>query len=136
MFPFRRTDVWPESTHNSLLRVDLSFAAQSRKKQMESIDAVYPPCEGQGIHREITGAKKYVLHFDKGQLPPVDGFWSLTMYDAGYFFVPNPLNRYTVSQRNKFAVNADGSVELYVQNESPARPRSRTGYRRPRTSSS
>ena len=39
-----------------------------------------------------------VLHFDKGQFPPVDGFWSLTMYDAAYFFVPNPLNRYTLSQ--------------------------------------
>ena len=41
------------------------------------------------------------MHFDKGQMPPVDGFWSLTMYDAEYFFVANPLNRYTVSARNK-----------------------------------
>ena len=42
------------------------------------------------------------MHFDKGQMPPVNGFWSLTMYDKDYFFVPNPLNRYTLSQRNKF----------------------------------
>jgi hypothetical protein len=84
-------------------------------------DAVYPTSEGPGAIEKYNGAKKYVLHFDKGQLPPVDGFWSLTMYDAGYFFVPNPLNRYTVSQRNKFIVNADGSVDLYVQNESPGK---------------
>jgi hypothetical protein len=59
------------------------------------------------------------MHFPKGQLPPVDGFWSLTMYDTSYFFVPNPINRYTVSQRNKLKPNADGSVDIYIQNESP-----------------
>ncbi len=84
-------------------------------------DAVYPTSEGPGLIEKYSGAKKYVLHFDKGQLPPVDGFWSLTMYDASYFFVPNPINRYTVSQRNKFALNADGSVDLYIQNESPGK---------------
>ena len=61
------------------------------------------------------------MHFDKGELPPVDGFWSLTMYDEHYFFVANPLNRYTVSARNKFKTNADGSVDLYVQHESPGK---------------
>ena len=50
------------------------------------------------------------MHFNKGEMPPFDGFWSLTMYDAAYFFVPNPINRYTVSQRNKFQVNKDDSV--------------------------
>jgi hypothetical protein len=84
-------------------------------------DAVYPTSEGPDIVQKYSGAKKYVLHFDKGQLPPVDGFWSLTMYDGSYFFVPNPINRYTVSQRNKFAANADGSVDLYIQNESPGK---------------
>ena len=62
-----------------------------------------------------------MIHFDKGHLPPVDGFWSLTMYDANYFFVPNAINRYTVSQRNKFKTNADGSVDLYIQNEPPSK---------------
>ena len=41
------------------------------------------------------------MHFAKGQMPPVNGFWSLTMYDAEYFFVDNPLNRYSLSSRNK-----------------------------------
>ena len=82
-------------------------------------DAVYPTSEGPDILQSYSGAKKYVMHFKKGELPPVNGFWSLTMYDAGYFFVANPLNRYTVSQRNKFNANPDGSVDLYIQHESP-----------------
>ena len=84
-------------------------------------DAVYPTSEGPDILTKYSGAHKYVMHFNKGELPPVDGFWSLTMYDANYFFVPNPINRYTVSQRNKLKANADGSVDLYIQNESPGK---------------
>jgi hypothetical protein len=49
----------------------------------------------------------------------VQGFWSLTMYDKDYFFVANPLDRYTVSQRNQLKANADGSVDLYIQHDSP-----------------
>jgi hypothetical protein len=82
-------------------------------------DAVYPTGSVDSAGRKLTGAEKYVIHFDKGQLPPVDGFWSLTMYDADYFFVANPLNRYTLSQRDKLTPNPDGSVDLYLQNESP-----------------
>ena len=63
------------------------------------------------------------MHFNKGQLPPVEGFWSLTMYNAKYFFVDNPLNRYTLSQRDKLKANADGSIDLYIQNESPGKDR-------------
>jgi hypothetical protein len=84
-------------------------------------DAVYPTSEGPDILKKYSGANKYVMHFNKGELPPVDGFWSLTMYDANYFFVPNPINRYTVSQRNKLKANPDGSVDIYVQNESPGK---------------
>lgn len=82
-------------------------------------DAVYPTSEGPDVLQTYSGAKKYVMHFKKGELPPVDGFWSLTMYDGAYFFVPNPIDRYTLSQRNKLKANADGSVDLYIQNESP-----------------
>ena len=84
-------------------------------------DAVYPTSEGPEIVKKYSGANKYVMRFEKGQLPPVNGFWSLTMYDAEYFFVDNPLNRYTLSQRNKLKANADGSVDLYIQNESPGK---------------
>ena len=84
-------------------------------------DAVYPTSEGPDVVAKYSGAKKYVMRFPKGELPPVDGFWSLTMYDADYFFVDNPLNRYTVSQRNKLKANADGSIDLYIQHESPGK---------------
>jgi hypothetical protein len=53
--------------------------------------------------------------------PPVDGFWSLTMYNAEYFFVDNPLNRYTLSERNALKYNADGSLDLYIQAENPGK---------------
>ena len=85
-------------------------------------DAVYPTGQKDADGKEFDAASnKYVMHFDKDQMPPVNGFWSLTMYDASYFFVPNPLNRYTLSQRNKFVTNADGSVDLYLQAESPGK---------------
>jgi hypothetical protein len=84
-------------------------------------DAIYPTSTGPDIVKKYDGAKKYVMRFEKGHLPPVDGFWSLTMYDADYFFVANPLNRYTLSQRNKLKVNPDGSVDLLIQNESPGK---------------
>lgn len=82
-------------------------------------DAVYPTSEGPSMLGSYTGEKNYVMHFDKGQLPPVKGFWSLTMYDAHYFFVENPLNRYSVSPRQDLKQNPDGSVDLYIQHESP-----------------
>lgn len=82
-------------------------------------DAVYPTSEKDAEGNPYDGTKKYVMHYDKGQMPPVDGFWSLTMYNAEYFFVANPLNRYTLSARNDLKKNADGSVDLYLQNEKP-----------------
>lgn len=82
-------------------------------------DAVYPTSEGPDALQSYSGAKKYVMHFPKGQLPPVQGFWSLTMYDKDYFFVANPLNRYSISARQNLKPNPDGSVDLYIQHESP-----------------
>ena len=83
-------------------------------------DAIYPTSRADENGRRYDGAsKKYVMHFEKGQMPPVNGFWSLTMYDSHYFFVPNSLNRYTLSQRNKLVTNTDGSLDLYLQADSP-----------------
>ena len=86
-------------------------------------DAIYPTSEKDADGNAYDGNKNYVMHFDKGQFPPVNGFWSLTMYDDKFFFVPNSLNRYTLSQRNKFGANADGSVDLYLQADSPGKAR-------------
>jgi hypothetical protein len=82
-------------------------------------DAVYPTSMKDGDGRAYDGANKYVMRFRKGQLPPVAGFWSLTMYDGNYFFVANPINRYSISARQNLKANPDGSVDLYIQKDSP-----------------
>lgn len=68
----------------------------------------------------LNGASAYTVTFAKGQLPPVKGFWSLTAYDSAHFFVPSPLNRYSLGTKNQdLKTNADGSLTFYVQPESP-----------------
>jgi hypothetical protein len=84
-------------------------------------DAVYPTSLKGADGRKYNGASKYVMRFGKGQLPPAIGFWSLTMYDAAYFFVSNPLNRYSISARQNLKSNPDGTTDLYIQNESPGK---------------
>lgn len=82
-------------------------------------DAVYPTSLKDAEDNVYDGSKKYVIHFPKGQTPPVEGFWSITMYDPQYFFVANPINRYAISPRQSLKVNANGSVDIYVQKDSP-----------------
>jgi len=82
-------------------------------------DAVYPTSQKDAEGKAYDGANKYVMRFPKGELPPVEGFWSLTMYDGAYFFVPNPINRYSISPRQNLKTNPDGSVDLYIQKDSP-----------------
>jgi hypothetical protein len=82
-------------------------------------DAVYPMSTTDADDEAYDGAHKYVMTFPKGQLPPARGFWSLTMYDSQFFFVANPINRYALSARQDLEANPDGSVDLYIQNESP-----------------
>jgi hypothetical protein len=82
-------------------------------------DAVYPGAKTDSAGQKLDGANKYVIRFPKGRMPPVRGFWSLTMYDAQWFFVANPLNRYTLSGRNALKPGADGSVDLYIQAANP-----------------
>ena len=82
-------------------------------------DAIYPLNLADDTGKPLDGANNYVLHFDKGQTPPVDGFWSVTLYDPKGFQVANPLNRFAVSSWMPFKNNADGSLDLYFQNESP-----------------
>ena len=84
-------------------------------------DAVYPYTLVDSQGKTLNGANKYTLTFAKGQTPPVDGFWSITMYmiDQGWWFVPNRLNKFTVSPRDHLKPNADGSITLYFQTDSP-----------------
>ena len=80
---------------------------------------VYPLNVADADGKPVTAESKYVLHFSKDELPPVDAFWSLTMYDAEGFQVPNRLDRFAIGDRDALKFNADGSLELYIQNESP-----------------
>lgn len=82
-------------------------------------DAVYPTSLADADGKAYDGADKYVIRFPKGQMPPVEGFWSITMYDSDYFFVSNPIDRYSISPRQNLKANPDGSVDLYVQKASP-----------------
>ena len=82
-------------------------------------DAIYPLNLADDKGRPLDGAHVYRLHFDKEEAPPVEAFWSITLYDPDGFPTPNALNRFAVSSWMPFAYNADGSLDLYIQNESP-----------------
>jgi hypothetical protein len=84
-------------------------------------DAIYPNNLGDESGQKLDGANKYTIHFSKESLPPVRAFWSITLYDAQGFQVPNSLNRFAVSSWMPFKYNPDGSLDLYIQNESPGR---------------
>ncbi|MEP9351646.1 DUF1254 domain-containing protein [Xanthobacter sp. KR7-225] len=87
--------------------------------------SVYPTTYLDGAGGKLDGKNNYTLTFKKGEMPPINdqGFWSITMYqiDNGLWFYPNKLNKLTVSTRNMFVYNEDGSLTLYFQHESPGK---------------
>jgi hypothetical protein len=89
-------------------------------------DAIYPLSLGDETGKPLEGANKYTLHFDAGATPPVNAFWSVTLYDPEGFQVPNSLNRFAVSSWMPFKHNADGSLDIYFQNESPGKDKEAT----------
>jgi hypothetical protein len=84
-------------------------------------DAIYPLNLADESGKPLDGAHKYTIHFDKGATPPVNAFWSITLYDSEGFQVANVLNRFAVSSYMPFKTNVDGSLDLYFQNESPGK---------------
>jgi hypothetical protein len=84
-------------------------------------DAIYPLNLADEAGQPLSGANKYTIHFDKGVTPPVNAFWSITLYDSDGFQVANSLNRFAVSSWMPFKTNSDGSLDLYFQNESPGK---------------
>ena len=82
-------------------------------------DAIYPLNVADADGNPVVGENKYVLHFDKGNLPPANAFWSLTMYDAEGFQVANSINRFAIGDRDALKFNADGSLDLFVQSDNP-----------------
>jgi hypothetical protein len=82
-------------------------------------DAVYPSLSTDSEGRPLDGNSRYVLHFDAGKFPPVDAFWSVTAYDTEGYFIANALNRLALGDRDKLVTNADGSLDLYIQANTP-----------------
>jgi hypothetical protein len=85
-----------------------------------SQEAMYWTTSKDDAGHTLVGQNNYILHFPAAQIPPNHAFWSLTMGDAKNRFVPNPINRYSVSDRSGLMPNADGSVDIYIQNTAPA----------------
>lgn len=83
-------------------------------------EAVYWTATKDGAKQTLNGAHDYVFHFPAGGLPPVDAFWSLSMTDANNHMVSNSINRYSVGDRTGLVKNADGSIDIYLQNTAPA----------------
>ena len=83
-------------------------------------DAVYPITKVDSDGNPLKGTHTYMIHFNKGETPPVQGFWSITMYDNAYYFYPNALNKLTLSPRDRLHYNADGSLDLYFSHFRPA----------------
>ncbi|MDX1373040.1 MAG: DUF1214 domain-containing protein, partial [Nitrososphaeraceae archaeon] len=83
-------------------------------------EALYPLSQTDSLGNPYNGTNNYVIHFPPGQTPPVDGFWSVTMYNQEKYFYDNPLNRYSVGQYTEgMNSNEDGSIDIYIQNQNP-----------------
>ncbi len=82
-------------------------------------DAIYPLNLADNTNHPLDGVNSYVIHFDKESLPPVNAFWSITLYDAQGYQVANHLNRFALSSWMPFKYNEDGSLDLYISNQSP-----------------
>ncbi|MGA9420075.1 MAG: DUF1254 domain-containing protein, partial [Candidatus Cybelea sp.] len=86
-------------------------------------DAVYPINLSDSDGKPLDGANAYVLHFTREELPPVDAFWSVTLYDPQGFPYANALNRCAIGDRDRLQYNADGSLDLYIQYDNPGAPK-------------
>jgi hypothetical protein len=98
-----------------------AFIAYAGLAALPPEEAIYPSTTVDHEGQRLSGANRYVLRFEKGQLPPAKAFWSLTMYGADQYFVDNPISRYAIGDRDALVHNADGSLDLYVQRESPGK---------------
>jgi hypothetical protein len=82
-------------------------------------DAVYPVLLSDVDGEAIVGERDYVIHFDAARLPPVDAFWSITMYDGEGFQSANELDRFAIGDRDPLSYNADGSLDIFISHANP-----------------
>jgi hypothetical protein len=114
---------WNSPVNNAEWGTDYLNRTGTAKSNMydnrpEETKYIYTDDDSRG--KQLDGQNSYAITFAKGQVPPVGGFWSLTLYNAEHFFHPNPLNRYSLGTKNKtLKYNADGSLTLYAGAKSP-----------------
>ena len=114
---------WSSTSNNAAFGTDY-FARTAVAKSNILVNA---PLETKYIYQDLdskrerlNGANRHTVTFAKDQTPPAHGFWSLTLYDAHHFFVPNELNRFSLGTKDKDLVFAkDGSLTIYVQADPP-----------------
>lgn len=110
MMPIRQVHRRPEQQAKCLVN-----------KALQPEDAFYPQSLTDADGEPLKGGVDYVLHFDKGKFPPVNAFSSITMYDKDGFHVANPIDRFAIGDRDNLTFNEDGSLDIYIQPESPGR---------------
>ncbi|MGQ3673366.1 DUF1254 domain-containing protein [Xanthobacter sp. TB0136] len=114
---------WYRSLHNAQWGVDYyDRTGTARSNMLENrpneTEYFYTDFDGDGV--QLNSAKSYEVTFPAGQIPPVKGFWSLTIYNQYHLFTPNRLNRYSLGTKNADLVkNSDGSLTIHVSREPP-----------------
>jgi hypothetical protein len=114
---------WNRSANNAQAGVDYFNRTGTSKSNMfdnRPTETQYFYTDRDSTGAQLAGGKSYSITFAAGQEPPVNGFWSLTLYNDEHFFFPNPLKRYSLGTKNKsLKRNADGSLTIYVGSKSP-----------------
>ena len=83
-------------------------------------ETIYPIAIDDVRGRPLDGGRRYRIRFPRGQLPPADAFWSLTMYDRNRYLVPNAIDRYSIGDRTRgLRRGRDGSLTIFVQHRAP-----------------
>ena len=96
-------------------------------------DAVYPTSFADAEGRPYSSDRRYLLHFDRDEIPPVRAFWSLTLYNDSQLFAENPINRYAIGDRDPLHFNGDGSLDIYIQRDPPGPDRESNWLPAPRS---
>ena len=96
-------------------------------------DAVYPTSLADAEGRPYSSERRYLLHFDRDEIPPVRAFWSLTLYNDSQLFAENPINRFALGDRDPLHYNGDGSLDIYIQRDSPGPERESNWLPAPRS---
>lgn len=116
---------WNRSKNNAQFGVDYYNRTGTAKSNMfdnkpDETQYFYTDHDGGGV--QLDGKHDYTVTFPKGQVPPVKGFWSLTLYNSKHLFSPNELNRYSLGTKNKdLKLNSDGSLTIHVSRKAPAK---------------